>query len=192
MSRSPLAGVTLVTGNRHKLEEARRLLGAAGEDLDSAAVDLPEIQSLDLQEVLSAKAEEAYRRLGRPVVVEDTGLGLHAFGGFPGPFIKWMLEAAGLETLARSAHALGDPRATVRCGLHYRDHQGSVVAIAEVTGSLTATPQGDGGFGWDPIFQPRGEGRTYAEMDTGSKDALGHRGKAWRQLLDRLEVERRA
>ncbi|KAB2963360.1 MAG: non-canonical purine NTP pyrophosphatase, partial [Thermoanaerobaculia bacterium] len=97
----------LVTGNPGKLAEARRLAGRA---LESVAVDLPEIQSLDLDEVLAAKAEAAFARLGRPLVVEETGLELAALHGFPGPLVRWMLEAVGAEGIARTALALGDPR----------------------------------------------------------------------------------
>jgi len=74
----------LVTGNPGKLAEARRLLGS-GADLQAVEVDLPEIQSLDLEAILRAKAEEAWRRVGRPLVVEEAGLGLAALHGFPGP-----------------------------------------------------------------------------------------------------------
>ena len=96
MSYPPFA---LVTGNPGKLVEARRLLGAAGEGppFDAVELDLPEIQSLDILEVLRGKAEEAWRRLGRPLVVEETGLYLGAMNGFPGPLVKWMLAAVGPE-----------------------------------------------------------------------------------------------
>jgi len=106
-----LKGVVLVTGNRGKLAEARRLCGT---DLESVEVDLPEIQSLDLITVLRAKGEEAFRHLQRPLIVEETGLELAAMGGFPGPLVKWMLSAVGAEGIARAAIALGDDRVTAR------------------------------------------------------------------------------
>ncbi|MCA8962632.1 MAG: non-canonical purine NTP pyrophosphatase, partial [Planctomycetes bacterium] len=70
------------TGNAGKLAEARRIVGA---DLESVAIDLPEIQSGDLEEVLRAKAGAARERVGAAVVVEETGLELAALSGFPGP-----------------------------------------------------------------------------------------------------------
>src|SRR5690242_4707624 len=101
----------LVTGNTGKIAEARLAVGA---DLEAVEVDLPEIQSLDYQEVLRAKAEEAWRRVGRPLVVEEAGLDLAALNGFPGPLVKWMLKAVGAEGLSRTAAGLGDVRAAAR------------------------------------------------------------------------------
>ena len=80
--RLQLPGFALVSSNPGKIQEASRILGAS---LESVALDLPEIQSADLLEVLRAKGEEAWRRLQRPLVVEETGLELAALNGFPGP-----------------------------------------------------------------------------------------------------------
>ncbi|HTQ79504.1 MAG TPA: non-canonical purine NTP pyrophosphatase [Thermoanaerobaculia bacterium] len=170
----------LVTGNPGKLAEARRL---AGLDFEAVALDLPEIQSLDLLEVLAAKGEEAWRRLGRPLVVEEAGLSLAALNGFPGPLVKWMLDAVGAQGLARTALALGDPRATARCALLYRDARETVVAEGATHGTLVLPGRGTQGFGWDPVFQPEGESRTYGELSGAEKDGLSHRGRAWRALL---------
>lgn len=174
---------TLVTGNPGKLEEARRILGGA---VDAEKIDLPEIQSLDMGEVLRAKGREAHGRLGRPVVVEETGLELAALNGFPGPLVKWMLEAVGADGIARTAHALADPRAVARCLLLYVDGEREVLGEGVVTGTLVRPPRGDGGFGWDPVFQPDGFRLTYAELGQETKDRTGHRGRAWRDLQERL------
>jgi len=174
---------TLVTGNPDKRAEAERIVGRP---LDWVALDLPELQSLDLLEVLRAKSAEAFRRLGRPVVVEDTGLELVALGGFPGPLVKWMLQAVGAAGIARTALALGEPRATARCALLWTDGKREAIGEGATHGVLVA-PRGAGGFGWDPAFLPDGEQRTYGELPAADKDRLGHRGRAWRDLLRRLE-----
>jgi non-canonical purine NTP pyrophosphatase (RdgB/HAM1 family) len=174
---------TLVTGNAAKRAEAERILGRV---VDCAPLDLPEIQELDLLAVLRAKGEEAWRRLRRPLVVEETGLELPALGGFPGPLVKWMLQAAGAEGIARAAHALGDPRATARCALLWTDGGRTVVGEGSTAGALVLPGRGSGGFGWDPVFQPAGESRTYGELPAADKDRLGHRGRAWRALLAQL------
>lgn len=169
----------LVTGNPNKLREAERILGFRPSALD---LDLPEIQGLDLEEVLRAKGEEAWRLVGEPLVVEETGLELPALGGFPGPLVKWMLQAVGPEGIARTANALGDPRATARCALLYRDSERVVIASGSTSGRLLLEPRGSEGFGWDPIFVPEGFALTYAELTSAEKDQLGHRGRAWRAL----------
>lgn len=177
----------LVTGNPRKLEEARRLCGGRLGELEHADLDLPEPQSLDLREVLEAKGEEAWRRLGRPLVVEETGLELAVLNGFPGPLVKWMLHAVGPEGIARTALALGDGRATARCALLYRSGERTVIAEGSTTGTLVLPPRGEGGFGWDPVFQPAGCAETYGELPAAEKDRIGHRGRAWLELLKLLE-----
>jgi non-canonical purine NTP pyrophosphatase (RdgB/HAM1 family) len=173
----------LVTGNPDKLAEARRLFGS---HLQAVELDLPEIQGLDLLEVLDAKAEEAWNRLQQPLVVEETGLDLAALHGFPGPLVKWMLEAVGADGIARTALALGETGVVARCALLYRDAERTVFGQGETHGRLVLPPRGEGGFGWDPVFEPEGSERTYGEMAAEEKERLGHRGKAWRELLARL------
>jgi len=182
-ARELLAGVALVTGNPGKLAEARRLCGAT---LEAVELDLPEIQSLDLISVLRAKGEEAYRQLQRPLIVEETGLELAAMAGFPGPLIKWVLSAVGPEGVARAAIALGDERATARCALLLLDSERRIVVEGVTTGHLVLPARGDQGFGWDPVFVPEGENRSYAELEPEDKDRLSHRGRAWCELLNRL------
>lgn len=201
--------VAFVTGNRGKLEEARRILAreaAPALEIEGVPLDLPEIQSLDLEEVLRAKGREAARRLGRPVIVEETGFEVDAFGGFPGPLVKWMLAALGAEGLARSALATagasgGGAGATARCALMFVEAGGAraeplregeagglreVIAEGVARGRLVVPPRGEGGFGWDPVFQPEGEERTFGELTGDEKDRIGHRGKAWRALAEKL------
>jgi len=184
---SALPPFVLVTGNRDKAAEAERILGRP---VETVPVDLPEIQSLDLLAVLRAKGEEAWRRLGRPLVVEETALGLAALGGFPGPLVRWMLEAVGPEGIARAAIALGDPAAAARCALLYRDAAGAVVAEGGDRGELVLPARGGAGFGWDVVFRPAGAAGTWGELGAAEKDRHGHRGRAWRALAAALARER--
>ncbi|MDX1645126.1 MAG: non-canonical purine NTP pyrophosphatase [Thermoanaerobaculia bacterium] len=175
-------GAVLVTGNPSKLAEARRLFPR----LETVEIDLPEIQSLDLHQVLSHKARAAAERVERPVVVEETGLELPALGGFPGPLVKWMLQAIGPEGIARLVAYEGDTRATARCALLYLDGETEVVGEGHTRGELVLPARGDRGFGWDPVFRPEGSERTYGEMLPQEKDAISHRGRAWRAFQQAL------
>ena len=174
----------LVTGNANKRREAERIVGRR---LETAAIDLPEIQSGDLIEVLRFKAEAAWQRLDQPVVVEETGLELACMNGFPGPLVKWMLEAVGDEGIANVAIRAGDPGVVARCALMLRDGDREVIAEGATTGRLVLPPRGEGGFGWDPVFEPDGLERTYAELGDEVKDRIGHRGRAWRRFLQALD-----
>lgn len=182
---APVRTFVLVTGNPNKLAEARRIVGPWLEAVD---IDLPEIQSLSLEAVIRAKAAEAFRRIGRPVVVEETGLELESMNGFPGPLVKWMLEAVGPEGLARSAAALGSAAAIARCMVMYRDADREVLGEGHDSGRLVLPPRGRSGFGWDPVFESTGSKLTWAEAGDAAKDAGAHRGMAWRDLLARLAI----
>ena len=179
------APLLFVTGNPSKLVEARRLAAVAGQTLEAIAVDLPEIQSLDMEEVLRAKAWHAWQSVQQAVVVEETGLELAALNGFPGPLVKWMLEAVGAG-IARTALALGEARARAVCLLMWTDGLRTVLARGETAGELVLPPRGANGFGWDPVFRPDGEIRTYGELADGEKDRVARRGRAWRDLLAKL------
>jgi XTP/dITP diphosphohydrolase len=187
-SPSWLDGVVFVTGNRQKLIEARRLCGF---DLASVEVELPEIQSLDILKVLSYKADEATRHVTGPFIVEETGLELDAMNGFPGALVKWMLDSIGVEAIARIVESLGNDRATARCGLLLRDGDRLVIAEGSTSGRLVLPARGENGFGWDPVFIPDGETRTYAELCPSDKDRLSHRGRAWQQLSRELTSAQR-
>jgi non-canonical purine NTP pyrophosphatase (RdgB/HAM1 family) len=181
-----LTRAVLVTGNPGKAEELKRICGV---EIRHQAIELPEIQELDILEVLQAKAEEAHRRLGRPVIVDETGLELTALNGFPGPLIKWLLQAIGAEGLGKLGESLGDSRVVARCAVMYLDEERAVTGEGRANGRLVSPPRGSGGFGWDPVFLPDGEELTYAELDPTRKDEIAHRGKAWRALLASLRLE---
>lgn len=179
-----MPGLRLVTGNPGKLAEARRL---AGRDLESVAIDLPEIQSLDYEEVLDQKLRAAFAAVGSPVVVEEAGLGLAALNGFPGPLVRWMLDAVGAEGIARTALALGEPAATATSRIAWTDGATTIFGRGEVAGELVLPGRGAHGFGFDPVFRPAGSERTFGEMTGEEKDRFSHRGAAWRDLISRLD-----
>jgi non-canonical purine NTP pyrophosphatase (RdgB/HAM1 family) len=97
-----------------------------------------------------------------------------------------MLAAIGAEGIARTAARLGDTRATARCALLLSTPPTEILAEGTTEGRLVLPPRGEGGFGWDPIFQPDGHEQTFAELPGLEKDRISHRGRAWRRLESRL------
>src|SRR6266702_3666000 len=89
--------------------------------LDWLALDLPEPQALDPAEVVEAKARAAYAKLARPIVVEDSGLEIHAWGRFPGALVKWLERTAGVEAIVRMLDKFSERGATATCALAYFD-----------------------------------------------------------------------
>jgi non-canonical purine NTP pyrophosphatase (RdgB/HAM1 family) len=185
-----LFGLTFVTSNAGKAREAGALLGRT---VTAHPLDVPEIQSLDFVEVARAKAVVAARAFGTAVLVEDSGLVVAGWGGFPGPFTKWItMGALGQEGLAkmldgfagRSAEAVS-ALAVARPGQEEKD---VVVAVGRVAGSIALHPRGANGFGWDVLFVPEGATRTWAEMSEDEKLRDSHRTRAFASLKSLLRV----
>jgi XTP/dITP diphosphohydrolase len=173
----------LVTSNPNKWQEAQRILGYA---IERVELDLQEVQAETVAEVALAKARAAFDKLKRPVIVEDAGVELFGLGGFPGPYIKYWEKLGGLKSICRAADGLGDRRVRAVCALGICSEAGSDVVEGAVEGLLALQPRGQSGFGWDAIFVPNGEGRTFGEMTPAEKDARSHRRKAWELLRERL------
>ena len=171
-----------VTGRPEKALEAERL----GFPLERIDLDLAEPQGLEPAEVAEAKARAAFERLGRAVVVEDSGLAVGAWGGFPGALVKWLEKSAGLEAIARMLDPFPDRSARAVCAIAYFDGQTLHAARGVAEGSIAAAPRGTQGFGWDALFVPSGGDRTFAEMTPEEKDRVSHRGRAWEEMAKRL------
>ncbi|MGD9252425.1 MAG: non-canonical purine NTP pyrophosphatase [Holophagae bacterium] len=179
-----LDDLVFATSNLDKLREAEAVLGRS---LLHQRLDLPELQSLDLHEVLRAKLRAGWQTLGRPVMVEDTGLELAALGGFPGPLIRWLLESAGPEGIARIAGCFEERRVTARCLVGVTDGSNEIFGEGVVEGVVAAEPQGEGGFGWDSIFVPDGSDRSYGQMTADEKNRISHRRLAFESLRNVLD-----
>jgi len=127
-------------------------------------LDLPEIQSLDLSEVVLDKAKRAYNEVKKPVLVEDTSLVFNALGELPGPLIKWFYETLGNDGLCKLLDAYENRSAVAEVAFAVCDESGVNVFSGMVEGEIAKEPKGESGFGWDPIFIPKGHKKTWAEM----------------------------
>lgn len=157
-----MSKLTFITGNSNK---AKMLQEAIGFKIDHHNLDLTEIQSLNLEEIIVHKVKEAYGLINSPVLVHDTALYFTAFGELPGPFIKWFLESVGNEGMCQMLNSFTDRSAVAVVNLGYYDGEDLKVFKAELKGQIAAKPVGDGGFGWDPIFIPGGQDKTRAELN---------------------------
>ncbi|HYS53791.1 MAG TPA: non-canonical purine NTP pyrophosphatase [Thermoanaerobaculia bacterium] len=179
----------LVSSNPNKAIEAERILGMP---LVRASIALPEIQAADVKDITRYKLEVARSKGYNRLVVEDVSLGFDELGNFPGPYVKWLLEAAGGKGLAAMAYALTNPAAKAECCVGYWDGAEAHVFCGECAGEVLVQPRGEQHFGWDAWFQPRGSTKTFAEMTPDEKDRLSHRGHAYRQLAEHLKSEQSA
>lgn len=153
---------TFVTGNEKKARYLSKLLGLS---VERHKVDLDEIQTTDVSQLIEHKAKQAYAELGTPVLVEDQSLVFNALGNLPGPFIKFFIESPhGQELCCRMLDGFEDRSAYAECTFGYYDGIELTLFTSGLSGTIVDHPKGDGGYGWDPIFIPEGYTKTRAEL----------------------------
>lgn len=152
-----------VTGNLNKVAYLKRTLDI---ELEHHHLDLDEIQSADPKVVAEHKARQAYELLRQPVLIEDTSAGFTALGGLPGPFMKYFIDLEnGPEILCRMLDGFEDRSASATGVYAYFDGTELAIFAGLLHGNVAEHPRGEGGFGWDTIFEPEGYGGlTRAEL----------------------------
>jgi XTP/dITP diphosphohydrolase len=191
------ASLVLATRNPHKVREFGRLLGPAGIAVVALAdwVRLPPENGDSFAANALPKARAAAAGTGQMAIGDDSGLEAEALGGRPGVrSARYASETAtDAENLAKLlAEAPAASRLRYVCALAWVDPVTGAehIVLGECRGTLAARPSGEGGFGYDPAFVPDDDpqGRTMAELTDAEKDAISHRGRAARGLLQWLSA----
>ena len=164
-----------VTSNEGKIKEAEMILGIP---IKPIRADLEEIQSLELEEIVKAKARKAFELIQKPLFVDDVGFYIEAWNGFPGPFIKHLCDAVGNEGLLKMMKNEINRKIIVKAAIGFHNGKEVITFIGEVKGTLAGESRGQGGWGWDPIFIPSHTDKTYAELTVEEKNAVSHRREA--------------
>ena len=172
------------TKNVNKLREVNEILGRT---LEQISVVLFEPQGVDVETVVREKAEDAFRKTGKFVLVEDTSLEFAAWNGLPGALIKWFLDTVGNEGILRMLTGEVNRKAIAKTSVGFFDGTQAHVFMSSVSGTIPETVRGTGGFGWDPIFIPDGSAKSFAEMTSAEKNAISMRKLA----LERMKTELR-
>jgi XTP/dITP diphosphohydrolase len=201
------ARLLLASRNAKKLVELRRILAAtsAGERVELIGLDavdeyaeVPE-SGLTFAENALIKAREGAQQTGLPTVADDSGLTVDALNGMPGVFsARWSGRHGDDEAnLGLVLGQIGDVPDEHRGGgfvcaaaIVWPDGREQVVE-GRMLGRIIRAPRGENGFGYDPIFVPDGYQQTSAELSADAKDAISHRGKAFRGLADLIAAELR-
>jgi XTP/dITP diphosphohydrolase len=188
--------LVLATRNQGKLHELARILSPrirlVGLDEFPGAPDVPETgTTFEANALLKARAIATYAKL--PAVADDSGLCVDALNGMPGVLsARWAGQhgddRANLDLVLAQVADVPDARLGARfvCAAALVVPADGIpcewVVAGQVEGRLVRAPRGSGGFGYDPIFQPDGFQETTAEMTPDAKDAISHRGRAFRAL----------
>ncbi len=170
--------VLFVSSNKHKFYEAKNILSKNKINLGFYKGSLQEIQTDSLKEIATQKADEAFRRIHKPVIVEDAGLFIDSLNGFPGPFSAFVFKTIGNSGILRLVKA--NRKAKFQSVVAYCDNKyGIVLFDAKVEGKIAKASKGKG-WGYDPIFIPKGETKTYAMIS--NKNEISHRYKALKKF----------
>jgi XTP/dITP diphosphohydrolase len=176
------------TRNLHKIEELTRILGSEIQDvrLIPAVGEGPVEDGDSFRANALIKARAAYQDSGLPSIADDSGLEVEALDGRPGIFsARYAPSGEDSDNTAKVLAEMAEVtnrRAAFVCAAALVFEGGEVVVEARWAGHLTDSPSGKGGFGYDPIFVPEGLTQTSAELLPEEKDALSHRGQAFRAL----------
>lgn len=189
--------LVLATRNRHKVSELQAILAAAGLDHElvgaDAYPDIPDVRETGVTFAENAllKAHALAKATGLPAVADDSGLCVDVLGGAPGIFsARWSGrhgdDRANLDLLLAQLSDVPDPHrgAHFACAAALALPDGTErVAEGTLRGTLRQAPTGTNGFGYDPILQPTNDTRTCAELTPEEKNAISHRGRAFRALV---------
>lgn len=202
--------VVLATHNEHKVHELQQILARAAADLDLEVVSMaafPQVGEIPETEVTFAgnarlKAEHVARRTSLPALADDSGLAVEVLGGSPGIFsARWSglhqgedlsrgeKDRRNLQLLLDQLADVPDEhrRAAFRCAAVLAVPGGvTVTAEGEAPGVIARAPLGENGFGYDPVFVPEGDHRTLAQYTDEEKNAISHRGQAFRAMIPLL------
>jgi XTP/dITP diphosphohydrolase len=191
-SNFPFIGrfIFFATGNINKFNEVRNILSKSNISVGMLKLKGDEIQSDSLKEIAQKSVIYAYKRCQLPILVEDAGLFIDLLSGFPGPYAAYIYKTIHNNGILKLMDGSKERHAKFQSVIAYCDHETICEPIffeGEVNGEITLTErkeQGKSGFGFDPIFQPNGNEKTFAEMTIDEKSSYSHRAMAIRKFAE--------
>jgi len=174
--------VTFITGNQHKVKEARGIFQHFDIRLEHLNLGYPEIQG-ELTDVACYGAKYAAKKLGMPVIVEDAGLFIRALEGFPGTYSSYVQSTLGNEGILKLMKNVHDRYAEFRSVVGFATPKTEPeIFLGVVGGHITHQQKGKHGFAYDPLFKPELYDLTFGELTIEKKNELSHR----RQSLEKF------
>ncbi|KAB2325172.1 RdgB/HAM1 family non-canonical purine NTP pyrophosphatase [Betaproteobacteria bacterium SCN1] len=193
-----MSKLVIASGNAGKLREIARILAPLGIEAvpqsEFKVPDCPEPHVTFVENCL-AKARHASLHSGLPALADDSGICVEALGGAPGVFSARYAgepksDQRNNEKLVAALQGVANRRAHYTCVMVFVRHPDDpepVIAEGRWFGEIVDTPRGANGFGYDPYFLLPEYGKTGAELDADTKNAISHRGHALRDLVDKLK-----
>jgi XTP/dITP diphosphohydrolase len=166
-----------VSSNSHKYQEAKIILDSFGIKLGFFKSNLEEIQSNSLKHIALKKAQDAFSKLKKPVIIEDDGLFIDSLDGFPGSYSSYVFKTIGNKGILNLLK--NNRKAKFVSIITYCDKKILRSFNAKLDGTISHSQKGKG-WGYDPIFIPKNSKKTFAEMN--NKNELSHRYKALKKF----------
>jgi XTP/dITP diphosphohydrolase len=175
-----LSELFFASSNENKFQEAERILTNLGVKVNFSKTTLEEIQSSSLSEIAEQKAISAYELIQKPVIIEDDGLFIDSLNGFPGPYSSYVYDTIGnkgIMNLLENSEFRDAKFVSIIAYLGGSD--GVKLFESSIPGKISSVIE-KGGWGYDPIFIPDGESKTYANVS--DKDKLSHRAASLKKF----------
>jgi len=170
--------ITFITGNEHKVKEARGIFEKFGIELEHIDLGYPEIQG-SLEDVARYGAEYAAGKLKGPVIVEDAGLFIRALNWFPGTYSSYVQETLRNKGILKLMNDVEDRYAEFRSVIGYCTPKSEPeIFLGLVSGHIAYEERGNHGFAYDPLFIPEGFNKTFGELTRVEKNEFSHRRKS--------------
>ena len=189
--------IVFATNNAHKLDEIRSIAGESLEVLSLSDIgchaDIPENENT-LEGNALAKASYVIEHYGYDCFADDTGLEVEALSGAPGVHSARFAPGTDHDSQANMTYLLSllegkeNRKARFRTVIALIAGKEETLLDGIVEGEILKSPQGNSGFGYDPVFKPNESDRTFAQMTAEEKNAISHRGRATSKLLKKLKI----
>ena len=172
-----LSNLLFVSSNIHKFKEAKEILDFFGIPIQFFKLNLEEIQSNSIKEIAIKKAQDAFSKCKKPLIVEDDGLHIDSLDGFPGPYSSYAHKTIGNKGIL---NLLKQNRgAKFISTITYCDKNSLESFEAKLDGTISKSQKGKG-WGYDPIFIPKNTKKTFAQLN--DKNIISHRYKALKKF----------
>ena len=175
-----LSELFFASSNENKFQEAERILTNLGVKVNFSKTTLEEIQSSSLSEIAEQKAISAYELIQKPVIIEDDGLFIDSLNGFPGPYSSYVYDTIGNKGIMNLLENSEFRDAKFVSIIAYLGGSDGVKLFESSIPRKISSVIEKGGWGYDPIFIPDGESKTYANVS--DKDKLSHRAASLKKF----------
>ncbi len=162
--------IYFLSANKFKINEVQTILSSPNITIHSVATKINEIQSNDMTEIALDKARKAFQQIGRPILIEQTGLLIKDFGNLPGGLTQIFWDSLEADKFSDIFSKIGSAEVTAKTVLAFCDGKQIHTFEGEVDGLIVCPPRGNKDFQWDCVFEPLGYDKTFAELGTKKND----------------------